>query len=67
MDINEEQLHQKMESWLSDKLNGGEAAAAADVSTFINYIVSALGEEESSDEEKAEAIRPILQELIQVS
>ena len=67
-DSAEQQLiNEKMEAWLTDKLNGGAAAAAVvDVSAFTNYIVSALGEEENSDEEKMDSIRPIIQELNQV-
>ena len=62
-----EELTQKFESWLQEKLAGAsDQGAAADTSLITNYIVNMLTEDETSNEEKSEAIRPLLDELNQV-
>ena len=59
-------LNTKFEKWVSDKLKLESNDQDLDVSIFTNFILSALTEEENSDEEKSETIKPILQELNQV-
>ncbi len=59
-------LNAKFEKWVSDKLKLESNDQDLDVSIFTNFILSALTEEENSDEEKSETIKPILQELNQV-
>ena len=61
-----EELNIKFEEWLSQKLKSTNNDKDADVSIFISYIVSTLSEEDNSEEEKFDAIRPILQELNEV-
>ena len=51
------------EQWLCDKLKSFSADPDADVSVFSNYILSTLSEEENTDEEKSDAIKPFLEEI----
>lgn len=63
-----EELTTKFETWLQEKLTSGvdqDTAAAADTTLITNYIVNMLSEEDTSNEEKSEAIRPLLEELNQ--
>ena len=63
-----EELTKKFETWLQDKLTSGiDQGAAADTTLITNYIVNMLSEEDTSNEDKCEAIRPLLEELNQVS
>ncbi len=63
----QDDLNIKFEKWLSDKLKTESNDQELDVSIFTNFILSALTEDENSDEEKIETIKPILQELNQVN
>ncbi|CAF0703109.1 unnamed protein product [Brachionus calyciflorus] len=63
LDTEESLLTQKFESWFVEKIKSRDQET--DASIFINYILSTLNAEDSSDEEKAEAILPFLQELNQ--
>ena len=61
----QEQLVQQFEDWLDEQLKAKVSDQASEVSIFSNYISSSLSEEDTSEEEKREAIRPFLQELNQ--
>ena len=62
-----EELTSKFETWLQEKLTSSvDQDAAADTTLITNYIVNMLSEEDTSNEEKSEAIRPLLEELNQV-
>lgn len=64
LDTEQNELAKKFESWFVEKLNSTNQDT--DSSVFINYILSTLNTEDNTDEEKAEAILPFLQELNQV-
>ena len=64
--IDEEELVKKFEEWLNEKLRSKNPDQSNDFGLFINYISSTLVEEENTDEEKRETIRPFIQELNQV-
>jgi hypothetical protein len=66
MASNNADLNLKFENWITDKLKAENNYQDLDVSIFINFILSALTEDDNSDEEKLETIKPILQELNQV-
>ncbi len=69
VDDEEISLEKLFETWLINKLKSSNKSIEQedqDLTLFTNFIQSALNEEDNSDEEKAEAIRPILQELNQV-
>jgi hypothetical protein len=57
---------QKYETWLNEKLKSKVNDPDLDINVFSNYILSTLSDDESSIEEKSDAIRPFLQELNQV-
>jgi hypothetical protein len=55
------------EQWLSATLKSKNTEQSDDIDLFVTYISSALVEEDNSDEEKRETIRPFLLELNYVS
>ena len=57
----------KFEEWLTKKLKSTNNDKEADVSIFTNYILSTLSEEDNSEEEKCDAMRPFLEELNEVA
>lgn len=59
----EDDFTKRYELWLCDKLKSFSADPDADVSVFSNYILSTLSEEDNTDEEKSEAIKPFMEEI----
>ena len=57
----------KFEEWLSKKLKSSSSDKEADVSIFTGYILSTLSEEDNTEEEKCDAMRPFLEEINQVN
>jgi hypothetical protein len=61
-----EEFTVKFEEWLSQKLKSTHNDKDVDVSIFTSYILSTLLEEDNTEEEKLNAIRPFLEELNEV-
>ena len=61
-----EEFTVKFEEWLCKKLKSTQTDTDVDVSIFTSYILSTLSEDDNTEEEKSDAIRPILEELNEV-
>jgi hypothetical protein len=61
-----EQLTLRFEEWLDEKLRAENPDQASEISMFSSYISSSLADDDTSEEEKLETIRPFIQELNQV-
>ena len=61
----QEQLVAKFEKWLGEKLKSKLTDETADIDVFLSYFSSTMTEEDNTDDEKREAVRPFLQELNQ--
>ncbi|RNA32980.1 hypothetical protein BpHYR1_037711 [Brachionus plicatilis] len=59
----QDELSKQFETWFVERIKGADQNV--DTGIFINYILTTLSTDDTSDEEKSEAILPFLQELNQ--
>lgn len=60
-------LMENYEKWLKEKLESSVNDPNSDLLVVLNFIISTVSDDETSDEEKKESIVPFLQELNQVN
>lgn len=60
-------LMENYEKWLKEKLESSVNDPNSDLLVVLNFIISTVSDDETSDEEKKENIVPFLQELNQVN